>query len=407
MTSVGWNEARGLAHEAPLPMAPVSVPLSLADGLVLAKPLVALVPLPSFDCSAMDGYAVRGAAPWTLVGSVRAGQLQRRELRAGQACEVATGAPLPRGATAVLPYEQASQLDSLVTGRLPDRPQIRWAGEESQPGEELLTAGSRVSPQALGLAAALGYDELWVRPKAMVSALVTGDEVRLAGIPRDGWIRDSIGPALPGLVDWAGGSLVDVRHTPDDEGSLISELSAARGPLVLVSGSTASGPADHLRSAVRALGGEQLVQGVSCRPGHPQCLFRLPDGRLVVGLPGNPFAAMVAFLTLAEPVIAAFQGLGLTELVPSSVPAIDPHARDTRLVPVIVRDGAVTEVRYTGSAMLRGLAVAEALAVVPPAAAGSQAGLLALPSRGGPVRSAALLAQKSGWASQAVGAIHG
>jgi molybdopterin molybdotransferase len=407
VTALDWDDARALAHSVLKPLSPASVPLTQSQGLVLARPLVALTSLPPFDCSAMDGYAVRGRPPWTVDGGVRAGERPPDGLRPGHAREVATGAPLPTGATDVLPYERASRLGSRVTGQLPRRPQVRRSGEECGPGEELLPAGSYLSPQAVGLAAAVGHDRLWVRPRPTVCALVTGDEIRAEGVPRDGWIRDAIGPALPGLVEYAGGSMTSLRTVPDDEPTLTAVLSAATGPVVLVSGSTARGPADHLRAAIRTLGGRSLIDAVCCRPGHPQCLFQLPDGRLVIGLPGNPLAALVAFLTLAEPVLSSLQGLGLSEPVAASAPELGPHRTDTTLVPVCVRDGAVTAVRHTGSAMLRGLAVADALAVVAPASRPPGVRLLRLPTRAGPAPAAPVAADQTPPLTRARGAGHG
>ncbi|MGQ0574345.1 MAG: molybdopterin-binding protein, partial [Pseudonocardia sp.] len=170
-------------------------------------------------------------------------------------------------------------------------------------------------------------------------------------------------------------------HLPDSGPLLRAALEAADATLVLVSGSSAAGPADHLRPALAALGASLLVDGVACRPGHPQTLARLPDGRLVVGLPGNPFAALVAFLTLAVPVLAGLRGAPLAVLAPVDAPAIAAHDGYTRLVPVLLRAGRAEPVGHGGAAMLRGAAVADALAVVAPA--GARGPVRALPLAAG------------------------
>jgi molybdopterin molybdotransferase len=206
-----------------------------------------------------------------------------------------------------------------------------------------------------------------------VAALVTGNELLQRGVPAGGRVRDAIGPMLPGLTAWAGGRLTGTTSLADSATVLADALRASDAELTLVSGSSSRGPADHLRPVLLSLGAELVVDGVRCRPGHPQALAQLPDGRLVVGLPGNPLAAFVAFLTLALPALAGLRGLPLPELAdpPSGPPLLGGPGRAgkpdaTQLVPVRVRAGQLTELRFAGSAMLRGLAAADALAVIAP-----------------------------------------
>lgn len=361
---MGWADARARAHAAAVPLPPEPVAIADALGAVLAAPLYALVAVPPADCSAMDGYAVCGPAPWTVVAQARAGEPVPAALRPGTACEIATGAAVPDGTSGVLAYEQSERTGTTVDGSAERCRNIRRAGEETAAGEQVLPAGLVLGPAALGLAAGVGHDELTVRRAPRVAALVTGDEVLDAGIPGAGRVRDAIGPMLPGLVTWAGGGFTGLTRLADSRDLLATALSAGTVEVVVVSGSSSRGPADHLRPALADLGAELIVDGVACRPGHPQTLARLRDGTLVVGLPGNPLAAFVAFLTLALPVLTGLRGAALPSLPPGPARPGLPH--DTRLVPVRVRNGEVTEVAYAGSAMLRGLAVADALAVIAP-----------------------------------------
>ncbi|HEX4251876.1 MAG TPA: molybdopterin molybdotransferase MoeA [Pseudonocardia sp.] len=407
-----WDDARAAAHGVAAPVPPRAVPLAAALGGVLAEPVRALVAIPPVDCSAMDGYAVCGEAPWTVVGSALAGGERAAPLRPGTACEIATGAPVPAGTLAVLPYENSRRVGTLVTvvpgtgcggsghcdpgagdpgaggsgvgGPAQAGKHVRRAGEECAAGDEVLAPGGVLGPAAVGLAAALGHDHLLVRPMPRVCALVTGDEVIENGPPVSGRVRDAIGPMLPGLTAWAGGRFDGVTRLADSAPVLKAALAAAAdAELVLVSGSSSRGPADHLRPVLLSLGARLVVDGVRCRPGHPQAMARLPDGRLVVGLPGNPLAAFVAFLTLALPAITGLRGLALAELPAAPAPlAPDNGGRGergghgsggqggrhgkTRLVPVRVRGGAPVELAHAGSAMLRGLAAADAIAVVTP-----------------------------------------
>jgi molybdopterin molybdotransferase len=367
MASLSWDVARESAHAAATPLKPRSVPLAEAGGTVLATPLVAPTAVPPVDRAAMDGYAVRGAGPWRVIGSVFATSDLSEPLADGEAKAIVTGAAIPPGTTAVLRDEEATLTAGLVVGTAIAGAHIRRAGEECQVGEVLLRSGVIVEPTVLGLAAALGLDRLTVIPQPRVLALITGDELIHRGPSTPGRVRDAIGPMLPGLITRTGALATPITHLPDNRDALIEALNTATDDLILVSGSSASGPADHLRGALAAVGAELLVDGVACRPGHPQALARLGDGRLVLGLPGNPLAALTAFLTMGVPVIHRLRGLPLPNLAVASVPGgIACHPHNTRLVPVRVGPQGVVPVGHGGSAMLRGAAGADALAVIDP-----------------------------------------
>lgn len=399
-----WPAARALAASAACPSKPSAVPLGEALGCRLAVPLRALVAVPGADVSAMDGYAVAGAGPWRVVGRVLAGGAPYAgELRAGEAVEVATGAPVPAGAEAVMPYEHADLSRSgVIGGPVVPGKHIRRRGEDISEGAVVLAAGTVVTPVTLGLAAALGHDVLEVRPRPGVAVLVTGDEVVDAGLPAPGRVRDAIGPFLPGLVEWAGGRVTGTVRLPDGPAPLRAALAGAPGgwaepgagtpgggsqggespggpDVVVVCGASSKGPADHLRAVLAELGADVLVDGVAVRPGHPQLLARLADGRLVVGLPGNPFAALGAAMTLLVPI--------LRELTCSPAPAqtsalsgeVRPHPCDTRLVPVRRSGRGAVPVGHDRPGSLWGAALADALAVVPPGWSGEQVELIELP----------------------------
>lgn len=362
-----WDVARQLAHAAARPGAVVTRTLAEADGCVLATPLVSPVAVPPVDRAAMDGYAVRGAGPWRVIGHVPAGCADSGALEDGQATGVVTGAAVPTGATSVVRSEDAVVTGGLLEGPSEDGRHIRRAGEECRPGDQLLPAGVMIDPAVLGLAATVGLNRLAVIPRPTVAALVTGDELVHRGRPGPGRVRDAIGPMLPGLITRSGAAQAGVRHLPDSLEELVSALQETSADLVLVSGSSASGPADHLRPALTALGAELVVDGVACRPGHPQALAHLPDGRLVLGLPGNPFAALVAFLTLGVAAVYRLRGLPLPVLPQIAVPGgIACHPTSTRLVPIRLTPQGAVPVGHGGAAMLRGPAAADALAVVAP-----------------------------------------
>lgn len=382
-TALPWADARARALSAGAPTPPQQLPLDACAGAVLAAPLVALAPLPPFDTCAMDGWAVAGPGPWRVVGELLAGRAWRAPLAAGTAVAIATGAPVPSGTTAVLPVENGFLTGDLVTGPAEPGRHVRLAGEECAVGDALLPAGSVVTAAVLGLAAAAGHDRLVVHPRPTVVALVTGDELLDAGLPRDGLVRDALGPQLSRLIAHAGGELLGRQHVADDANLLQKALRSAAADVVVTTGASSAGPADHLRGVLDDLGAQVLVDGVACRPGHPQLLARLPDGRLVVGLPGNPLAALVAALTVLAPALAGLGGRGLppprAALLATGVRAAEGY---TRLVPVRLRGLTAEPTRHTGSGMLRGAALADALAVVPPGPSldpGAEVEVLALP----------------------------
>ncbi|PDP89329.1 molybdopterin molybdenumtransferase MoeA [Glycomyces fuscus] len=358
-------------------------PLDGALGATLGADLVSAVDVPALDSAAMDGYAVAGEGPWTVRGRSLAGRRGPvARLGPGEAVEIATGAVVPEGTTAVLPWERATVSSGRVRGEAEAGRHIRRRGETTPAGALAARRGSPVTPVLLGLAASLGLDTLpVVRP--VVRVLVTGDEVVREGVPRPGAVRDAIGPLLPGLVAWAGGRCLPALAVADRGRDTARALGGAPPcDVVAVCGSSSAGPADHLRAVLAELGARMVVDGVACRPGHPQVLAVLPSGTVVVGLPGNPGAALAAALTLLVPVLTGRAGrrdpahLGRRVRLIGPTP---PHPSDTRLVPVRVSRDLAVELPGTGSADLRAAAVADALAVVPPGRRTGRVELVELP----------------------------
>ena len=364
---LAWADARAVAYRSATPLGSQILPLDACHGTVLAAPLVARSPLPSFTASAMDGFAVAGRGPWSVVGDLLAGMRWEVPLEPGTAIRIATGAPVPAGATAVLPVEDAHLVGTRLSGGVEPGRHVRSAGEECAEGEELLPAGTPVRAAILGLAAAVGHDVLEVHPRPRVHALVTGDELVGEGLPGQGRVRDAIGPQLAPLVCAHGGEVVASSWLPDDFDALYKAIEVADADLVLTTGASSIGPADHLRAVLDALDARVIVDGVHCRPGHPQLLAVLPDGRLVVGLPGNPLAALVAVVTVLAPALQGAAGRALPAPRRALLREGTRSPSDvTRLVPVTLSGMHAHPVSHTGPAMLRGAALADALAVVTP-----------------------------------------
>lgn len=200
-----------------------------------------------------------------------------------------------------------------------------------------------------------------------------GDELLTEGLPHDGLIRDALSPMLGPWLTRLGAEVVATRRLgddPDGAEALLAAVTGSTADLIVTTGGTASGPVDHVHPVLERAGAELLVDGVAVRPGHPMLLARLgdrTDGRHVVGLPGNPLAAVSGLLTLAEPLLRALAGRRQRPRYTVSVEGdVHGHPYDTRLVPVLLTDEHAVPLHYNGPAMLRGVAAADALAVVPP-----------------------------------------
>jgi molybdopterin molybdotransferase len=397
-----WSQAREIAFGAARPLPSTTVELSAAAGRVLAQPVLALCDVPHYASSAMDGWAVRGSGPWVLVDAGGAGGAggAGSGLAPHEARAIVTGGLVPDGAEAVLrseageigeassPRPTAADAGAHLLLRASPTPwpgqHIRPRGEEFRRGDVGVAAGATLNPAHIAVAAACGADELVVRARGRVSLVLTGDEVVTHGIPAPGRVRDSFGPQLPAFVGMLGGEVVRQARVGDDHELLVRAIAmdASASDLVITTGGTGSSAADHLRSALVRLGARILVDGVAMRPGGPSLLARLDDGRLLIGLPGNPLAAMMGLLTLAGPLLAALSAASLPGLSRIRLADAVPAGRgDTRLIPFRSVEGQAWPSAFTGSAMLRGLADASGVLVCGESAAevGAELEFLRLP----------------------------
>lgn len=364
-----WAEARSRAASAASLLPAETVPLDAAVGRVLRRDVAAAIDIPHYASAAMDGWAVSGPGPWRLQ---REGPLER-----GDATPIVTGGLLPAGADAVVRSETASSEGGMLRPHRDDRKDhIRPPAEEARAGDVLIAAGTRLSPAHVALAAAATAETLEVSAAPRVTTVFTGDEVVTAGIPAPGRVRDSFGATLPAVLGMLGADVRGNTRIGDDRAATVAALRDADAELVVTTGGTGGSSADHVRRALDDLGADYLVPGLASRPGGPTLLARLPDGRLVLGLAGNPLAALLGLLSLGDPVLSGYTGRLLTPLPTVAVPAsVKRHPESTRLVPV---RATLDEVEWTGSAMMRGLAAATGVLVVPPAGDGQ---LLELPWR--------------------------
>lgn len=382
-----WAEARQLAFTCAAPLGSASTSLPEAIGSVLARDIVARRDIPHYASSAMDGWAISGKGPWILTPP-------GTPLGPGEASIIATGGLVPEGAAGILRKESgqitqgpsgvrqlALRQDSKPGETLPGR-HIRPAGEEASAGDVLIPAGTRLNPAHIALAAVAGHDQVSVQRKPRVAVVLTGAEVVTSGEPRPGQVRDTFGPQLDTVISQLGGRPAGQRRIGDSYREWLEALAGPSADVIITTGGTGKSGTDHFRAAVRALGGHLVLDGIAMRPGHPAVLARLPDGRFIVGLPGNALAAMLALVTLGGPLLAALGKEALPRAGQLTSGAdFEPDPGRTRLVPCTFDHGLALPVPHTGPGMMRGLAWADGFMAVPPkgVAAGETVPVMALP----------------------------
>ncbi|MBV8967114.1 MAG: molybdopterin molybdotransferase MoeA [Mycobacteriaceae bacterium] len=299
------------------PRPPQTVALAEAAGLALAVDVVAPLSLPGFDNSAMDGYAViaddvAGASenhPVVLpvAEDIPAGRTDTLTLKPGTAHRIMTGAPVPAGATAVVPVEFTDGGMETVEVRASPRAgrHIRRAGEDVTAGVTALRSGQVVTPAALGLAAALGLTELPVVPRQRVLVVSTGEELVAPGQPlRPGQIYESNALMLGAAVREAGGEVVAAPMTGDQVDEFRHALDTYSGlaDLIITTGGVSAGAYEVVKDSLQGRGVEFVK--VAMQPGMPQGAGRLdPSTTPVVALPGNPVSALVSFEVFVRPAL--------------------------------------------------------------------------------------------------------
>lgn len=353
------------------------VVLGAALGRVLAEPRVtAALNVPPFANSSMDGYAVRAAetpGELRLAGEIAAGADRIPELAAGTALRIMTGAPLPLGADAVVPIEEAEERDGVV--RLASAEPgacVRAAGSDTVAGTEIQLPGA-LTPAGVAVLASLGIATVAVRRPPRVAILSTGDELVEPGraLPQ-GSIYDANTPSLAAAVADAGGTALPMPRTPDDAAVIEAALSraAAEADLVVTSGGVSVGRHDHVREVLEQRGSLDFWR-IAVQPGKPLAVGEL-GGVTVIGLPGNPVSALVTFELFVRPFIRRtldLSGSGRLHVQarPEARIAKDPARRAFLRVAVRREAGEILagSAGGQGSAQLRPLAEANGLLIVP------------------------------------------
>lgn len=336
-------QARELIRERIHPLSPRAVVPDAALGSTLSEPLVAATPLPPMDISAMDGYAVCGEAPWTIRAEVAyAGTSGHGALAPGDALRIATGAQVPAGATSVIRDEHVSSDGRRLIRRAgsPVRDDTRRAGEDWATGTELVAPGTHVSPAVVSVALSAEVASLTVRGPVRARVVLSGNEIRSDGKLEPGQTRDSIGTVLPTYLAFCGIVVLDTIHLQDSS-TAFEDLLRQPGDahVVIVVGATGGGAADQLRTALTRADADIVVPRMRVRPGGSQITAVLPNGIVVLGLPGNPLAAIGTVMLTAPALVDALTARTAEPPLLGYLTEESVAAPTDRIVPV-ARDGA-------------------------------------------------------------------
>ncbi len=287
-------------------------------GRILAEPIQADHDQPPFDRAAMDGYALRAEDAATVpavlrvVGEVRAGQTSEASVGSGEAIEIMTGAPVPRGASAVQPVERTRRLEAgrvAIDSVVEPRQHIAPRGSEIRAGDVVLEGGAAIDPATIALLASVGRARVRVGQRPRLAMLATGDElVPVSETPGPGRIRNANGPAVLAQARWAGAHVRSLGIVRDDASALTAAIeSGLDADVLVVSGGVSAGAYDLVEAAFARLGVEVFFERVAIKPGAP-LVFGRHRRTLVFGLPGNPVSAQVTFDVFVRAALLRQQG---------------------------------------------------------------------------------------------------
>ncbi|HWI65475.1 MAG TPA: gephyrin-like molybdotransferase Glp [Symbiobacteriaceae bacterium] len=380
------EEAREVILRHAPPRRVVRLPLEQALGLVLAENLTAQEPLPPFRRSGMDGYALRSddtqdatrdnPVVLPLTGVIPAGHPLAEELPAGRCASIMTGGAVPAGADAVIRLEEVRVTPEGIRffRHVPVWENVSPIGEDVQEGQMVLEAGHLIRAAEINLLTAIGITEVAVYAPPRVGILCTGDELVEPGMPMGpGQIRNSNGPGLAALVRAAGCIPVSLGTAHDVTDVIAGAISHATDcDLIVTTGGVSVGDFDVVREALTVLGAEQLFWRISLKPGTPVCAAVL-EGRLVIGLSGNPAAAITNFDLLVRPLLDHLYGrsrLGLRKAEGVLDQPVLKTAGITRYLRARVYRGAEGELRIDTSmaqraGILSSMMYANAYAIIP------------------------------------------
>jgi len=379
------DEAHRILFEHVTPGPVVELPLRDALYRTLAQEVLCDIDAPPFDRSLMDGFAVKAAdvrgAPVHLrvVGRIAAGTQSERTLGRGETMQINTGAPIPRGADAVVRVEETESGHDgtvLIKTSVPAGKFITRRAEYLSAGTVVLEAGTRLRPTGLGAAATCGVASISVYRQPRVAILSTGDElIEIDRTPTGPQIRNSNQFLLEALVQSAHAAPVGLSPVGDDLERLTAAVQQGlEADVLCISGGISMGDRDYVPQVLQAVGATFRIHKMAIKPGRPTIFATTPTGKPIFALPGNPASAFVGFELLVRPALCALEGrsgVTGTQMAAELVGSL-PANRDRRsFVPARAWTGArgqwcVERVSWGGSGDSLGLARANAMIVFPP-----------------------------------------
>lgn len=379
------------AEELICSLAPVlpseKVPLRMARGRILREKVCADDDSPRFDCSAMDGYALRRAdakRPLKLVGEIQAGMDVTLEIQGGEAARMFTGARVPEGADYVAMQEDVEVADNEIRlTAMGEETNIRHRGENIRRGEIIVPTGTELRAAELAALASCGMVEPSVTRRARVVHLATGDElIDPAATPRGTELRDSNSTLVAAFLEACGAHLMRQERLPDSlaASKLVGDSLGAEFDLLLVSGGASVGAYDFARPMLEHAGFEIQFQNVNLRPGKPLALYSRGQ-TLAFALPGNPVSHWVILNLFIAPLLAAMSGVSrsdprLVGRVVEDAPQ-KPNRRETQVPAVVAMEAGEFRLRprqFVSSGDVASVAGANGLLEIPAGSAGFRAG---------------------------------
>jgi molybdopterin molybdotransferase len=398
-----WRQARRrLGALSPLP--PLAVPLRAAVGAVLARPVAGPTDVPVRDSAVDHGWAVAGVGPWTVIPDDEAHSITA--LPDQHAITVPMGGPLPPGCTAVVPWDggvvdllggrarlqvaDPSGAPAQHPGLIRFGSGIHPRGSDATAGQTLLAAGAVVTPGTVALAAAVGLDDLTVVPPASVAVVLPQYGLSRRGALRPARQRDVVAELLPTWIEAGSARLLPPAESTADAAAIAAVVTDLSADVIVVAGGIDPRVPQAVGAATVSLGAEVILSRIAITPGGAVEVYRLPDERIVVALPGRASAAAAALAVVLDPLLSALSGRGPAPEPPtgmlSGVLADAGAGPGTRLLPAVVeRSELVLEVhpmRWHGPAGMHALAAADALVVLDPPTAPGEALVPLLPLPG-------------------------
>lgn len=389
MTLLSVSDAQQRILQKIQPVGQATVPLDQAARRILAQDIRAATDLPPFDNSAMDGFAVRAAdtsasrVTLRVVADIAAGASPGRgftRLAPGEAARIMTGAPMPKGADAVIPVEETdfnergagipAPAQVTISRKVDAGENVRPRGSDVRAGQTVLTTRQRLRPQELGLLAMLGVANVPVFEMPRVALLSSGDELLPAETPlTEGKIHDSNSYTIAAQIEETGAQVIRLGVAADERAaveSLLERAVEAAADLIVTSAGVSVGAFDFVKEVVESKGRLDFWR-VNMRPGKPLA-FGEYRGIPFIGLPGNPVSAFVTFEVFARPAIEKLSGLKARPRRRTTVrlaEAVESDGRESYLRAVVREDGSARLTGHQGSGNLLSLVQANALLIIP------------------------------------------